>query len=311
MKHTLVVGSTCVDVTLDIPHFPSPGEDENISRQFLSLGGCAYNVSDILRKFRTPYLLCSPVGTGIYGKFVETNLAAKNIPVFAHIPTEDNGCCYCIIDATGNRTFLSRHGAEYKFRKEWFTTIKWDEIDSIYFCGLEVEDVNGEELVSFMEDRREFFDNKNLDVTFFFAPGPRIMKIDRSLIKRVFSIKPVVHLNETEAAGLTGVGSTEEAARMIHSETCNSVIITRSEKGAYCFDHTLLKGFRIDGYPAKVTDSTGAGDAHCGTVIAGLKQGFDLTDAVVRANKLASLLVTVHGSTLSDESFNGYFPRRE
>ena len=49
MKQTLVIGSAVVDVIINIPHLPKTGEDVHITRQTRSLGGCAYNVSDILR----------------------------------------------------------------------------------------------------------------------------------------------------------------------------------------------------------------------------------------------------------------------
>ena len=303
MKQTLVIGSTCADITIDVPSVPAAGDDVNILQQRMNAGGCAYNVSDILRQAGIPYMLCSPVGTGLYGQFVESYLAEKGIPVFAHINTLDNGCCYCIVDSSGQRTFLSKHGAEYRFSKGWFQDINWDDVDSIYFCGLEVEDENGRELVSFIEETKELFDTGNRDLAIYFAPGPRAVHIDTSLLKRIFACKPIIHLNETEAAGITGVASIEEAARMIHGETCNSVIITRGEKGAFCFDHAVKKGFPLAGFKANAVDTTGAGDAHCGIVIASIKQGYPLIESVLRANKFSSVLVTYPGSTMPEDMF--------
>ncbi len=51
----------------------------------MSLGGCAYNVSEILRQSGVPYTLFSPVGTGIYGNYVREHLNRKQIPIL--IPT--------------------------------------------------------------------------------------------------------------------------------------------------------------------------------------------------------------------------------
>ena len=44
-------------------------------------GGCAYNVSEILRQSGVPYTLFSPVGTGIYGNYVREHLKRKQIPI--------------------------------------------------------------------------------------------------------------------------------------------------------------------------------------------------------------------------------------
>ena len=71
MKKVLVIGSTVVDVVVNlVDHLPKTGEDVHIRSQHMSLGGCAYNVSDSIRHFQVPYILFSPIGTGVYGNFI-------------------------------------------------------------------------------------------------------------------------------------------------------------------------------------------------------------------------------------------------
>lgn len=75
MKKILVIGSTVVDVIIELmERLPKTGEDVHVRRQQMSLGGCAFNVSDSIRHFQVPYILFSPVGTGIYGYFVREEL---------------------------------------------------------------------------------------------------------------------------------------------------------------------------------------------------------------------------------------------
>ena len=74
MKNVLVIGSTVIDVIIQIDHLPSAQEDVHVQHQHMSLGGCAYNVSDMIRHFGVPYTLFSPVGTGAYGDFVRTQI---------------------------------------------------------------------------------------------------------------------------------------------------------------------------------------------------------------------------------------------
>ena len=104
MKDVLVIGSTVADVVIHIEELPQESQAVHISSQTIQLGGCAYNVSAALARAGVPYTLCSPVGTGIYGDFVRKSLKEKNIPIFADIKDSDNGCCYCLIDKTGERT---------------------------------------------------------------------------------------------------------------------------------------------------------------------------------------------------------------
>ena len=79
MKNVLVIGSTVVDVIIQIDHLPSAQEDVHVQHQHMSLGGCAYNVSDMIRHFGVPYTLFSPVGTGAYRKMVAATVLSRRM----------------------------------------------------------------------------------------------------------------------------------------------------------------------------------------------------------------------------------------
>ena len=50
MKKALIIGSTVVDVIVNlVDSLPTTGEDVHVRSQHMSLGGCAYNVSDSVR----------------------------------------------------------------------------------------------------------------------------------------------------------------------------------------------------------------------------------------------------------------------
>ena len=93
MKNTLVIGSTVVDVILNIPSIPGSGEDVNITDVEYRIGGCAYNVFKALRLFDSPSLLCSPVGSGFYGDMVREHLEKEGLLAFINLDGK-NGCCY-------------------------------------------------------------------------------------------------------------------------------------------------------------------------------------------------------------------------
>lgn len=294
MKKTIVIGSTVADIVIRIPRVPQAGEDVNIVQQQQQLGGCAYNVSHILRLAEIPYILCSPVGSGIYGDFVASELRKNGIQPFVRLEDTPNGCCYCIVDDAGERTFLSRHGAEYMFRKDWMRGMERDKVDSVYFCGLELEEPTGVEIVEFLEE--------NPDLMMFFAPGPRIDKIPRGLMRRILELKPVVHLNHREATLYTGLKTLEKAAQRIHELSGNIVVVTIGKRGAYCVEDG--SGYVVPGVPAKLDDTIGAGDAHLGVIITAIKHGFTLRQAVQRANMVSAAVVSVCGSLLTEEQFN-------
>jgi sugar/nucleoside kinase (ribokinase family) len=303
MDQVLVLGSTCVDVLLKIDHVPQSGQDANITSQQLRTGGCAFNVYDMIRHFGIPCRLCSPVGSGIYGAYIEQEFHKRGIPVFARINDRENGCCYCIIDDSGERTFLSHHGAEYLFNPAWFNCVRDTDFDSIFVCGLELEEQTSPELISFIEFKKSIFEKSGKHLPVYFAPGPRITAIQTDFIARLFALGAVVHLNEDEALRFTKEDSVQAAAKKILSATNNHVIITLGSNGAYCYNAITQTGSSIPPFCTTVKDTIGAGDGHFGAVIAGLKSGEPLENAVRRANKIASRIVATSGSTLTDAEF--------
>lgn len=294
MKKILVIGSTVADIIINVERLPATAEDVHVLSQKMTLGGCAYNVSNMIDHFGAPYILFSPIGTGLYGDFIRNSLAEKGL--ISPIPTPDkkNGCCYCFVENSGERTFICDHGAEYLFEKEWFTNLDTSQISSIYICGLEIEDATGENIVEFLEA------NRNIPI--FFGPGPRINIINKELMDRIFSLSPVVHLNRDEIFAFTGKSLIQDAAKALYKKTENTVIVTNGEKGAYYFDgnnFSHIPTVKVD----KVVDTIGAGDAHMGAVIACLYKGYNIEESIERANIASALVVSHEGATLSDEEF--------
>ncbi|HEX3077303.1 MAG TPA: PfkB family carbohydrate kinase [Lachnospiraceae bacterium] len=294
MKKTLVIGATVLDIILQIEHLPVTGEDIHIQSQKMALGGCAYNAADILRLSEVPYTLLSPIGTGMYAVIVETMLKEKGFQTGIRIPDKDNGFCLCMVEKDGERTFVVYHGVEYSFKKAWLSTEQLKEYDSVYISGFEVEESDGYEIVEFLEENRDF--------QIYFAPGPRLVSIGEDKLNRIFALSPILHLNEEEAFLVSKKDTVEEAASYLYGLTRKEVIITLGSRGAYCL--TNGKGCYVDGNRAEVVDTIGAGDSHIGAIMACLKQGLSLEEAIRRANKVSAAVVGVKGSSLSEEIFS-------
>lgn len=297
MKKILVIGSTVADIIINVDYLPTTAQDVHLHSQSMSLGGCAHNVSDMIRHFGAPYILYSPVGTGLYGDFVRKELAKKGITSPVPTPNQANGCCYCFVEDHGERTFIVDHGAEYLFYKEWFDQLNPDELSSIYICGLEIEDKTGSTIVDFLE---------SAGLPIFFAPGPRITLIDETLMKRIFALHPILHLNEDEVCRYTGKDDIASAAAALYELTGNTLIVTNGGNGAYYYDAEGLH--HVPGIPCpQVVDTIGAGDSHCGGTIAGLSMGLSMDEAIAKANIAAAAVVGTKGALLSDDDFAKLF----
>jgi sugar/nucleoside kinase (ribokinase family) len=293
MKQTLVIGSTVVDVLLSVPAVPRRGEDVNITASEYRIGGCAYNVFKILQLLESPALLCSPVGRGVFGGMVKKHLEKEGLEAFVSLE-EENGCCYCLVEPDGERSFLSRHGAEYRFSRSWMEGIDYSQTGSVFICGLEIEEPTGDEIIDFVYEHPE--------LELFFAPGPRIKHIQKEKTERLFSRRdsngngPLIHLNQTEAYRFTGKRTLDEAAGFLAGKTGNSLVITLGSHGCYCLDKSWQEGRHVQGFPVKAVDTVGAGDAHCGALIARLKEGMGLEEACLKANRIGAAVVGIKGA---------------
>lgn len=286
MKKVLVIGSSVCDVIINLHQIPKCGEDENIISQSFQIGGCAFNVASMLQYFHIPFDLFSPIGQGIYGEFVKNHFMKENISIMIET-SQNNGCCYCLVDDTGERTFICEHGAEYHFQKEWFDNLQPQDYQYVYICGLEIEEKTGEYIIEFLEQY------PHLQIVF--APSPRICMIDQKRMKRIFSLHPIIHLNKQEILQYTHQDNVENAAINLYRQTQQMVIVTLGKKGCYYYDGNH---HYIDGYQVHVVDTIGAGDSHIGTIMAMLYKNQSLDACMSKANQMASLVVGQKGARL-------------
>jgi ribokinase len=108
--------------------------------------------------------------------------------------------------------------------------------------------------------------------------------------------------NEIEAETLTGICITsistcEKAASVLIDRGVKNVIITMGETGAYVKSGSF-SGL-IPGIKVKAIDTTAAGDVFNGALAVALSEGLDLKEAVIFANKAASISVTRMGAQAS------------
>lgn len=293
MKKILVIGSTCVDIILKLDHLPVTGEDLHPKSQSMALGGCACNAAHVLLYSGSEFTFLSPVGGGIYGDLVKEALTAHGFSIPVYLPEKENGCCYCLVEASGERTFLSLHGVEYTFRKEWMEPYRMEDYSMAYLCGLEVEEPTGEALVEYFEAER--------GPKLFFAPGPRGTRLPGERLNRILALSPVLHINEQEALELGGRDCVADAAAALYQITGSPVIVTLGERGAYCRE-SAEHAYVVPGIPSRVVDTIGAGDSHIGAILAGLQKGSSLRDAIAAANQVAAAVVSQEGAILPKDS---------
>ena len=296
----LVIGVACADVVLRIDHLPHTAEDVIAHEQRMTLGGCAFNAFWVMHALGEPAVLFSPIGTGPYGDFVRTNLAKEGIASPIDDAEGENGCCFCFVEPGGERTFIAHHGADYRYRREWFDRIDIDEIDYVYVCGLEIEEPSGPYIVDFLERRCA-------GKTIFFTPGPRPAKVPADLLDRIYDLHPILHLNSSEAQLCADRIAGEEmtvsrgASSILADRTGNTVFVTLGNKGC-SYEAGDACGTVPKAPEKRIVDTIGAGDAHIGAVMACLHRGAGIEDAIACANRVCAMVVATEGAHLEAET---------
>ena len=291
-KRVLVIGSTCVDVIIRVDHLPKTEENMHPQGQQFRVGGCAYNVANVLGRAGADTLFVTPVGmAGLFGPYVKPILDQQPWARPVVLQSGENGCCYCLVESGGERTFLSIHGTEYTFDPAWMAPYACQSFDYAYVCGLEIGEKNGDTLVAWLEQAPVG--------TLLYAPGPMGMYIPRDRTDRLLALHPMLHLNQREALMISGQGDVSRAMDQLFERTGNDVIVTLGAQGAMVKTSQglfTLPGQRVD----TVVDTIGAGDAHAGAVLLGLSQGLPVQDAIALANRVSAQVVQLPGATLTD-----------
>ena len=285
MGNALFIGAACIDVVIYLDALPKTEEDIHPKKQVMSLGGCALNAASAAMLVCDHVTLASPVGTGVFGELTEKKLTERGIPVRIR-SEEENGCCYCFVEKSGERTFLSVHGAEYTFHRESMRELDKAAYDYVYVCGLEVEEPTGSDLLDYLS---EFPDRQIV-----YCPGPRGAVL-KGKNQRMLRKEPILHLNEKEAVVMaqTLYGKPFKnfyaAAEYLFSATGKPVVVTRGERGVYCKGEDFL--LEIPSKKAPVVNTIGAGDTHAGVLIGCLCNGMNWGAALETANLWAERAV--------------------
>lgn len=289
---TLVLGAAIVDKIMNVNMLPKSGDDIVASQEITTVGGCAYNVANILNNLEVAHDLVVPVGCGMYGHTIEKDLLNNGYEIFIKDENTDNGYCLCLVENSGERTFITVQGTECELKKEWLDKLDTNKYNKVYISGYELEGKSGAVIAEFLE--------KNTHMEIYFAPGPRITYLDKDIMNRIYNLSPIIHLNDKEASEYTNKSDLHQAIEEIHEKNNNSVFITLGPKGVL-YKEKNNAPIIVEGYKAQVIDTIGAGDSHIAGIIGAKSMEYDNISACKIANKIASKVVSTKGPKLENK----------
>lgn len=285
-KKALLIGSAFVDLGIKLEKLPQSGSDQHGQFENAKVGGCCFNVADVLYKLNLPFQSLMPLGEGFIANLVKEEFKKRNYPLHC-FKGFDNGWCLSLVEANGERSFITMDGIERQFQKSWFKDLKLKDFDFVYLSGYQMEGENAKVILDALEDLKE-------TCTIVYDPGPRIPLISQDITAELEKRHCLYTINLEEAFMLTGKASAQDALGALHLRTKQSVVVTAGKNGAYIEDDL---GFRhIEGFKIKVVDTVGSGDSHTGGIIAGLMCNLTLDDATLLANRLAASVTATQGA---------------
>ncbi|MDB8790972.1 PfkB family carbohydrate kinase [Romboutsia sp. 1001216sp1] len=289
---TLVLGAAIVDKIMNVNMLPKSGDDIVASKEITTVGGCAYNVANILNNLEVAHDLVVPVGCGMYGHTIEKDLLNNGYEIFIKDENTDNGYCLCLVENSGERTFITVQGTECEFKKEWLDKLDTNKYNKVYISGYELEGKSGAAIAEFLE--------RNTHMEIYFAPGPRISYLDKDIMNRIYNLSPIIHLNDKEASEYTNKSDLHQVIEEIHERNNNSVFITLGPKGVL-YKEKNNDPIIVEGYKAQVIDTIGAGDSHIAGIIGAKSMAYDNISVCKIANKIASKVVSTKGPKLENK----------
>ena len=286
-KRVFIIGSAFVDMVINVHEMPKSGADIEGDYRKTVVGGCSFNVADVLWKLDLPFEAFMPIGTGFFADIVRKTFAERGYPQHCVPGNVDNGWCLSLAEHSGERTFISMFGIERQMKAEWFDAFDIASYDYIYVSGYQVEGENGRVMLDVLERRRP-------DAVVVFDPGPRVLELDPERLEAFYDMGAMFTVNADEACKMSGKSDVSEAALWLAERTGRPAVGTDGGRGAIVADAGEAR--RIAGFPVQVVDTIGSGDAHTGGVIAGLMCGLTLDESVLLANAVASYVTGCEGA---------------
>lgn len=277
MTDLVVVGMGYFEVFVP-PHVrPAPGEELFVDGITLALGG-ALNTATVAAALGLRVTLCMPMGHGIVDQAVQ--LLAQRLGItLVPFAARDNPAISLVFSDASDRSFVSTADLDVLASVERLPASTW-----VHVPGLEEAD----RLAAALARARR--DGAHISVSGSWSPK----QLGR-LAGRSDQAWDLLVLNEKEA--LAACDDVASAPQRL-AGAAKSVLVTLGAGGAFgVLDGVAL---RVSAAAVEVVDPTGAGDAFCGGVIAGLVRKATSEAALRHGTRAAACILRQTGGLVTD-----------
>jgi ribokinase len=289
MVHIVVVGSLNMDLVVNVPNLPLPGETVLGGGFGTYPGGKGANQAVAAARLGAKVTMIGCIGDDDFGQSLVKNLESEGIEV-RHIvkdQIEATGIAMITVDENGQNSIAVASGANMQLQPEDVQDA-WVDIDDpdILVMPLEVP-------VPCLQKAAELAQEVGTKVILNPAPA-------KTMADEFLKLIDVIVPNESETMILTGSDlidsqDTISAGRVLQARGIPQVVLTLGARGALVFDGDLPP-IHIAPHEVAVVDTTAAGDAFVGGLSVALGEGRSLLDSARFANAAGALATMVKGA---------------
>lgn len=287
-----IIGSFVVDLMARAPHLPEVGETLKGSLFKSGPGGKGSNQAIAAHRAGCDMFFSTKIGDDTFGEIAHSVFAEDRISkkyLFVEKNSSTGIALISVDENTSQNQIIVVPGACETFNDNDIMKLS-EALDGCAYLLMQLE-IN----IDALEKLIDIAFSKGIKVILNTAP---VQSLPQNLYKKIFMVTP----NEVEAKVLTGIpcdntDNYTKIAKSFFDMGIKIVILTLGKQGVYVNDGE--KETFINNYDVKVLDTTGAGDAFNGGLVAGLSMGLSIADAAMYGNIIANLSVTKMGTAPS------------
>jgi ribokinase len=287
MPAVIVAGAINVDLVVAAPALPAPGETVVGRRLERHGGGKGANAAVAAARLGASVALVGAVGDDDLGAAAVAELASEGVEVggVARLAGEATGAALIVVDEAGENQIAVGAGANSQVGEEVVSGALAPLVDDaavlLVSCEIPPAGVRAAVAAGARAGLRVIVD-----------PAPVV----DGLLEEVAGAGPLLTPNAGEAAALTGEEDPEAAASALTARTGAPAVVTLGADGVVVAQAGGMARRVPAAAPARVADTTGAGDAFNGALAAELARGAGLDEAVRFAVAVAARAVERPGA---------------
>lgn len=232
------------------------------------------------------------VGNDALGKYFENEMINTHVKPIMLTTTTPTGCVQAIISSDGERTFATYLGAALELSEEDLKPEMFDGWDILFVEGYLVQNKD------LVDKVLEIAKSKGMTIAIDIASYNVVEQNREYLEDKIKKYINIVFANQEESKALTTIDDPEEALHAI-AKMCDIAIVKVGAKGSL-----VQRGdevVHVGPIPAKVIDTTGAGDLWAAGFMAAYAKGETLERCARTGAVLASNIVEVLGAKMDNE----------